>query len=290
MSLVTQLAQYTQHITVLADGTRVNYLQVGERAAGTPIVLLHGIGSNAGSWIKQLQHGFSGRRMLACHAPGYENSTPLAMPSPNAAAYAKQLWAWLDALGITRVHLVGHSLGCIMAASASALQAQRVESLTLLAPAQGYGTATDAVRYEKCGKRLELLKELGVQGMAQLRGAALLSATAAQDDKDYAIAMMGRINIAGYTQATKLLAHSNIQEDLAVWCAVTNQQARSIVACGEHDAMTPLAQCAALAQMHGIGFTAIEGAGHLCALENPDAVNACITQAINQTQNASCAT
>lgn len=292
MQLQLQLPINRQHTAVLNNGACVSYLEVNSAAKGAPLVLLHGIGSNAGSWIKQLEHGFNGSRVIAWHAPGYEASTPLAVSSPAAADYAQRLWAWLDAMNIEQVYLVGHSLGCIMAASASAQQPQRVASLLLLAPAIGYGLSSDAVRQEKCGNRLSLLKELGPAGMALKRGAALLSSTAPQADIDYAKAMMSRIHIEGYTQATALLGNSNIHMDLEVWCAASkqtsNRVAKTHVACGDLDGITPPAQCAALAQQHGIGFTTIAGAGHLCALEAAAAVNACIEAAIsstNQTAN-----
>lgn len=93
---------------------------IGVRTQLIPVVLLHGIGSASGSWLHQLQDASLGR-VLAWDAPGYADSSPLKLAEPAAADYAQVLWAWLDALQINEVHLVGHSLGCIMAASAARL-------------------------------------------------------------------------------------------------------------------------------------------------------------------------
>ena len=54
--------------------------------------------------------------MIAWDAPGYGDSTDLAMEHPTAGDYADALAAFLDEMGIRSFHLLGHSLGCLMAA------------------------------------------------------------------------------------------------------------------------------------------------------------------------------
>jgi pimeloyl-ACP methyl ester carboxylesterase len=55
-----------------------------EAGAGTPLVLLHGIGSAARAFDDQLA-GLSDRlHVIAWDAPGYGGSTPLAAESPKA--------------------------------------------------------------------------------------------------------------------------------------------------------------------------------------------------------------
>ena len=278
MALLAELAAsaalnaFPEQSCALAGGACISYREANPSALGTPVVLLHGIGSNSGSWLAQLKD-LGVRRLLAWNAPGYESSTAFDNDIPSAQDYALRLWAWLDALNISTVHLVGHSLGCIVAASAAALAPHRVASLSLLAPAQGYGTADSATRADKRGARLKLLHTLGAAGMAQARGAALLSPQASDDLKAYAVAMMARVNLRGYTQATELLAGADIASDLAVWCAVPDQAARCAIACGDADPITPPAQCAALAAKFNLPFTQFPHSGHLCALEASAAVN-----------------
>ncbi|RAF14428.1 alpha/beta fold hydrolase, partial [Burkholderia multivorans] len=76
------------------------------RRAALPVVLLHGIGSGAASWVRQLDALGASRRVLAWDAPGYGASTPVHGASPSAVDYAASLDAWLDALGIARCVLV----------------------------------------------------------------------------------------------------------------------------------------------------------------------------------------
>jgi pimeloyl-ACP methyl ester carboxylesterase len=261
------LSAYPVLETALPDGSVIKFRQSRGTGAGT-VVLLHGIGSNSGSWLAQLAHGLGAGRVLAWNAPGYGDSTVVAPLRPLAQDYATKLWQWLDALGIKDVALVGHSLGCIMAARAAAIAPQRVSQLTLLSPAQGYATATEADREQKRGDRLNTLITLGVQGMAEKRSSAMLSAHATAAQKATVQAQMGSINVAGYTQAVHLLMDADTGSDLALVNQISTR-----VACGTADTITLPAACAAMAARFNLPYTDIAGAGHAIAVEAPDAVN-----------------
>ncbi len=253
--------------TTLPDGSVTAFRQSRGTDLGT-VVLLHGIGSNSGSWLAQLAHGLGVGRVLAWNAPGYGDSTAVDPQRPAAQDYAAKLWQWLDVLGIQNVHLVGHSLGCIMAARAAVLAPQRVSRLTLLSPAQGYATATEADREQKRSDRLNTLTTLGVQCMAEKRSSAMLSSNATAAQIATVQALMGSINMAGYTQAVHLLMDADISSDLALVPQLSTR-----VACGTADTITPPAGCAALAARFNLPYTDIAGAGHAIAVEAPDAVN-----------------
>ena len=270
------LSAFPIHQTALPDGSVVNFRQARaniEKSDSTTLVLMHGIGSNSASWLPQLQHGLNAGLLLAWNAPGYGQgalsvSTPLLPARPVARDYASRLWDWLDALKVRNVHLVGHSLGAIMAANASCLQPERVQSLTLLSPAQGYATASDSERENKRSERLENLRNLGVQGLADKRGAAMLSPQADARTLAYAKYLMAHINVPGYTQAVHLLMDADLASDLA-----QIPQLNTRIACGTADTITPPAGCAALAARFNIPYTPIPNAGHSVAIDAPDAIN-----------------
>jgi pimeloyl-ACP methyl ester carboxylesterase len=206
--------------------------------------------------------------VIAWDAPGYADSTPLPMAAPSAQDYALRLWALLDALYVEHVRLVGHSLGCIMAASAARLQPRRVQELVLIAPAQGFGRSSPAVRDKKRDERLHALATLGVQGMAQQRGPALVAADASDENRALATHLLAQMHPVGYTQATLMLAQADIADDLAaLQCAIT-------VACGDADSITPPKACAALAKSVNAPFVSLGAVGHMAPLEAPEAVNA----------------
>ncbi|MDI9333257.1 MAG: thiamine pyrophosphate-binding protein [Cytophagales bacterium] len=247
----------------------IDYLQAGNAAQVTHL-LLHGIGSHAGSWQFQLKaaQGRSDLRVLAWNAPGYLNSTHLQADAPTSKDYALALWTWLDELKVTTpIVLVGHSLGCLIAAAAAAMQPARVRDLLLLSPARGYGAATQEERAAKLHNRLATLRELGIAGMAKTRSAALLSPLAPQALLDKACSLMSQLNERGYTQAAQMLANGDITADLGqLTCPVR-------VAVGSLDAITPPATCAQVAQEAKTALVDLGAVGHLCALEAPQVVS-----------------
>jgi pimeloyl-ACP methyl ester carboxylesterase len=245
----------------------VQYRQAGPTDAKVSHVLLHGIGSNSASWVHQLhaaQEAGGLHRVLAWDAPGYGHSEALIPTQPSAADYAHRLWAWLDAINADGpLTLVGHSLGCLMATAAALQQAPRVRRLVLLAPALGYARATDDDRNRRTQERLRNLQELGPEGLAQKRGAAMLSATATAEQLDYARWVMGQVRPDGYAQATHMLAHGDLLSMLPqVRCPV-------LVASGDQDNITPPAGCQSAAQAATAPYVSLVGAGHLCAVQLP---------------------
>ncbi|MFM7342822.1 MAG: alpha/beta hydrolase [Betaproteobacteria bacterium] len=249
---------------------RISYQQAGsgERVC----VLLHGIGSASGSWQAQLDaaHGRPDLRLLAWDAPGYGLSAPVADDHPDADAYAQRLWAWLDALQVRGpVVLVGHSLGAIMAARAAVQQSARVQRLLLLSPARGYGEAAQDERERVLTQRLGQLAQLGPQGLAQARAAAMLSDRARPEWVEQVRQQMASIHPAGYTQAVHLLLGAVVSRDLLSLrdCGLTVE-----VASGEADNITPPAACDKVAQSAGVPRLSLGPVGHACAIEAAAAV------------------
>ncbi len=245
----------------------IAYRQAG-RGAITH-VLLHGIGSASASWDAQLawaQHR-SDVGVLAWDAPGYGASTPVGPLKPQASDYAARLWAWLDALSCgSPVVLVGHSLGALIAASAAQAQPERVARLLLLSPARGYGDAPAAERERMVSGRLNNLQQLGPQGMAQARAAAMLSPQALPQWVEQVRQNMAAIDPAGYTQAVHLLAAGRLLHDVA---GLTVPMA---VASGEADTITTPAACDEVAAAARVQRQSLGPVGHACAIEAADAV------------------
>jgi pimeloyl-ACP methyl ester carboxylesterase len=242
----------------------IGYRRAGDRHLLTmPIVMLHGIGSGAASWVRQLETLGENHPVLAWDAPGYGQSTHVEPVSPVASDYADALSDWLDALEIERCVLVGHSLGSLIAGSFAIRQAARVAGLLLLSPAGGYGAAPAHVREEKRDARLAMLAELGPQGLAEKRSANMVSADADDEAREWVRWNMARINPAGYAQATHLLANADLASDL------THFDGRVAVAVGAEDTITSPAACELIAKAANVSLQVIPGAGHAGYIEAP---------------------
>lgn len=162
---------------VRAGDPAFSYLEAG---SGPPLVLLHGIGSAATSFRHQLEALSARFRVVAWDAPGYGASTPLALEHPDTSDYAAALDGWLGALGIDRCHLVGQSLGTLIAARFAAEEPRRVLSLTLAGVARGHGPLPPPERQRLLAQRLDDLTQLGPHGMAEKRGPRLLGPEATE--------------------------------------------------------------------------------------------------------------
>jgi pimeloyl-ACP methyl ester carboxylesterase len=102
-----------------------------------PVVLLHGFGGDHSAW-QLIQETLSPHaRTVAFDLPGHGLSLDYpGAGSPKTAANA--VIAALDARGIERAHLVGHSMGGAVSCLVALFAPQKVASLTLLAPG-GFG-------------------------------------------------------------------------------------------------------------------------------------------------------
>src|SRR3954451_22990550 len=90
------------------DIAGISYLEAGDPAA-TPILFLHGIGGAASAFVRQLEHFGRTYRAIAWDMPGYAGSVPLPLVTMEALAAA--LGGFIQALGLERPVLVGHSIG-----------------------------------------------------------------------------------------------------------------------------------------------------------------------------------
>jgi pimeloyl-ACP methyl ester carboxylesterase len=116
---------------VQTNGTRLHYLQVG---AGEDMILLHGLGGNLAVWFLQLTESLkSDYRLTAYDMRGHGRSD-----APEAGYttrdMAEDLLGLMDALGMEKAHLAGHSWGADVAMHFTTLYPERVDKLVLLEP------------------------------------------------------------------------------------------------------------------------------------------------------------
>ena len=242
---------------------------ISYRAAGDPaapaLVLLHGVGSGSASWAAQLADLSPYYHVIAWDAPGYGGSEPLREASPRAADYAAALGEFVTALGLGRFHLLGHSLGAVMAAAfCRGAEKARVLRLILASPAAGYGRAEEALRKAKIDGRLADMARLGPDGLAAARAPALLSARASAAAVERVCAAIRGLHPEGYAQAVRMLGQADILADVAAIAAP------ALVLCGSADGVTPEAGCRRIADaLPGAIYRQLPGLGHAAYIEDP---------------------
>lgn len=229
----------------------------GER---TPIVFLHGVGSDKSVWAPQLAHFGQSRRAIAFDYPGYGDSDP-APGGTTRDDYADAIISAMHELGIDRAHVCGLSLGGVVAIAIHHADPGRCASLVL---ADSFAVHPDGQSiYDRSISASDNMRALA-EGRADL----LLAQPADPAVRSEVIETMARIDPAAFRVGAE-----------AVWLADQRNRAAEIrvptlVLCGDHDHVTPPALSRELAHLvPGARYEPIEGAGHLGNLERPDDFN-----------------
>jgi pyruvate dehydrogenase E2 component (dihydrolipoamide acetyltransferase) len=129
----------TQHID--AGGRRVRHAIVGDD--GEAVVLVHGFAGSLESWEEnQGALAKEGYTVAALDLPGHGESS-LDVGSGSLDELAATVLAYMDAVGIQRAHLVGHSMGAAACLVVADRAPERVRSLVLAGPA-GLGQKINA--------------------------------------------------------------------------------------------------------------------------------------------------
>ena len=91
---------------------RVSYLQAGE---GEPLILVHGVGMNAGSWYPQIEVLSQHFQVIAVDMPGHGESDAFRHPVM-LRDYVDWLAAFLQTLPQQKFAVAGHSMGALITA------------------------------------------------------------------------------------------------------------------------------------------------------------------------------
>jgi 3-oxoadipate enol-lactonase len=242
--------------TCLAIGTK-----------GPAVLFLHGIGGDAECFRPQLAHFGREFRAIAWNMPGY-GGTPL-LPRTTFPTLADAVAALLDARGIARVHLVGHSLGGMIAQEFAVRHPGSLASLTLSGTTAAFGKPDGAFQQEFIRQRLAPL-EAG-KAMADL-AASLVGGLIgpAPDPAGMAIALasMSRVPPETYRAALECLVGFDRRD------ALPHIAVPTLLIAGGADTTAPAAVMERMAaKIPGARFVALPGAGHLANLEQPAVFN-----------------
>ena len=258
--------------TIETERGAIAYRRAGD---GPPLVCLHGIGSGSASWAAQLD-GLADRfDVIAWDTPGYGGSAPLGAEAPAASDYAAALKALLDALDIGRIHLLGHSLGGLVAAAFAAANPDRLLSVTLADAAAGYLNASDDVRVGRLKSRIDAMYKDGPAAVAERRAREVLSEGAPDEIYEKIRSVQSQVRPDGYAQAARMLHGSDIFVDAAAI------HAPALIMCGSADKVTSEAISREIAAtIKGARYLTLEGLGHASYVEGPDVFNTALADFI----------
>ena len=122
----------------VGDDITIAYADEGE---GEVILFIHGMGSYAPAWKKNITDLKSNYRCIVVDLPGYGKSSK-GEYAAGMNFHADHLFRLMDSLKIEDFHIAGHSMGGQIAMHMALSQPGKVKSLMLMAPA-GIETFTD---------------------------------------------------------------------------------------------------------------------------------------------------
>jgi 3-oxoadipate enol-lactonase len=248
-----------------------------ERAGSGPaLLLLHGIGSNSRSFRHQLAELADAFDVVAWDAPGYGRSDD---PPPGAGLeyFADCAVGLLDDLHIDQAHVLGVSMGGVVAQLVYHRHPARVRALILVDTNPGGGALPEPMRSERVQQRLENLARLGPRGMAEQRAPNLVRAGAPPALVAELTEIMAEVRPAGYCAAAIALGATDLTARLA------EIRVPTLVVHGAQDAVVPLETGRQLAAaIPNAQLVVIPNAGHASNQEQPAAFNRAVRQFLSE--------
>jgi len=243
-------------------------LAVDVAGEGPCVVFLHGVGGNRTNWTDQLKALAPHFMAAAYDARGYGDSEDSA--TATMEDFADDALRVLDHVGTTKAHLVGLSMGGLVAQHVYARAPERVLSLTLADTSPGLPPDRSGAWVEEflAARRGPLLAGKTPAAIAPRVMEGLVGRAATEESRARLLASLSTLRTDGYLKALETVTRTPPVLDLErVFVPV-------LVICGTDDRVTPPKVASRMAEaMAAARLVLIEGAGHLSNIERPDAFN-----------------
>ena len=253
-----------------AAGLRLRYLTLGE-GDSVPVLLLHGFGADLNTWMFTQPALADGRQVIALDLPGHGGSGK-QLDRADAESLAAIVEHALNALGIERLHLVGHSMGGGIAISFAVREPERVATLTLISSA-ALGPEINAAfidGFVRAARRREAIEALNLL----VHDPALVSRTMIEDLLRYK-------RLDGVPEALAAFAEEWFpggRQRAVLGDAVAVLKLPVQIIWGREDRIIPVAHAEALASRFPVHT--LEQTGHLPHMEKAGEVNRLIKRLI----------
>lgn len=242
-------------------------IEYAAHGAGPPVICLHGIGGGIASFASQMT-ALPHHQVIAWNMPGYG-----ASPPPEAghsfAGLSDALAGLITALGQTGAHLVGQSIGGMIALDHALRRPDQVRSLTLIGTTPSFGGRDDSFKDAFLKARLAPLEAGKTMAQMATEAAPHLVGPLADDACRRAVAApMADVPPETWRSILRCLVTFNRRADLE------NIAVPACLIAGSHDQNAPARTMEKMAaKIPGAAFHLIEGAGHMINQEAPAAVN-----------------
>ena len=236
----------------------------------TPLVLVHGFMGGSEQWRAQVEHMSTHHRVITPDLPGFGRNNHLPVID-SIAGFATWVLDYLEAQGIKKFHLLGHSMGG-MIAQEMVEHAERglVDRLIL------YGTGAVGVlpgRFETIEQSKRRAADDGADATARRISATWFLRR--ESDPAYAACA----NIAAQSAPAALPAGLDAMQAWSGEAALSSIEHPTLVLWGDSDRTYPWTQTEILwRNIPNSNLSVVPGAAHAVHLEKPALFNALIDE------------
>jgi len=236
--------------------------------SGSPaVLLLHGLGANGASWGLQLPAlSRAGFRPLAPDAPGFGGS-PYDGRGWSIRRVAGQMAGWLEELGTGPVHLVGLSMGGVIAQQLALDYPQMIRKLVLASTFSAL-RPDDLSGWAYFLRRAGAVLTLGMKAQAQVVARRVFPAPQDQPLREMFLEVVSHADARAYRRAMLSLGLFDSSKRLG------QIQAPALVVTGAQDSTVSPARQRRLADgIPGARQVVIPQAGHAVSVDQPERFN-----------------
>jgi pimeloyl-ACP methyl ester carboxylesterase len=242
----------------------VRYYLRGALDRGTPVVFVHGVGSSASGWDAVIDALPEDIVTVTYDLRGHGSS-----PAPGGVwtvdDFVEDHVRLLHTLGMDKCHLVGFSLGGLIAQRIAATYPETVDRLVIIGAVAGRTTE----ERERVLERLAMVERVGPAGAARQSVARWYSPdylAAHPETHHLVVERMERLNAAAYARAYRVLATTDLADDLH------RIKAPILVMTGENDVGSPPRMAELMATATGGRLVIVPGSRHEVLEEAPELI------------------
>ncbi len=261
--LSQQLDNYYYHYLRISE-IRVRYYDAAD-ANKNPVLFLHGLGGSIESWINNIEKMSQSFRVIAVDMPGFGQSDKPKM-SYTIKFYREFVVQFLHSLKISKISIVGSSLGGHVAAEVAINHPDIVEKLVLVSPP---GALPSSFKGTSALKRyIKVIHARNVQQVKQ----ALFAVDNKPVDDAYAQIVFEKISMPGAKEAF-LSALKGSAQAPRLNSRLNKIHAPTLLLWGKEDAMIPVKFIEPFVKMKNCRIILLEGCGHRPHAERPQLFN-----------------
>jgi pimeloyl-ACP methyl ester carboxylesterase len=250
------------------DGGALHYRDENPRGSRA-VVLLHGLGATAASWELQFPAlTAAGWRILAPDAPGFGRSDPFPGGPVTIERTGRLLAAWLRAVAVPPLAVVGISLGGTHALALALDHPELVTRLVLVNTFARLRPRALSVWFYYA-LRLLLVHTVGLEAQARAVTARIFPRPEQADLRRQLVAQIGQADPAAYRATMRALARFDVSARLPLLSIPT-----LVVTAGADSTVPPAVQAELRAALPAARQVVVADAGHAVSVDHPAEFNA----------------